>query len=122
MCFAYTAIEEKYSYIGSTLHLFGRGDGMNEHGLAVCQAGNGLPVGNFEGAQKAGVTGFSFGSLSAVYWKTAKLWMKRFIGLWMPRLVLISIAVPTVVFTVNPIALFTILLSDPTTAWTLSVR
>jgi predicted choloylglycine hydrolase len=33
---------------------------MNEKGLAVCQASNGLPVGNFEWGQKAGVTGFSF--------------------------------------------------------------
>lgn len=58
MCFSYTDIKGHYRYIGSVLHLFGRGDGMNEHGLAVCQAGNGLPVGNFEGGQKAGVTGF----------------------------------------------------------------
>ena len=58
MCFSYTAIDGRYRYIGSSLHLFGRGDGMNEHGLAVCQAGNGLPVGNFEGGQKPGVTGF----------------------------------------------------------------
>ncbi|MHC1723536.1 MAG: C45 family autoproteolytic acyltransferase/hydrolase [Aminipila sp.] len=60
MCFAYTAIDGKYSYIGSTLNLFGRCDGMNQYGLAVCKASNGLPVGNFEGGQKAGVTGFSF--------------------------------------------------------------
>jgi predicted choloylglycine hydrolase len=60
MCFAFTDIKGKYRYIGSTLNLFGRCDDMNEHGLAVCKASNGLPVGNFEGGQKAGVTGFSF--------------------------------------------------------------
>lgn len=60
MCFAYTAIDGKYRYIGSTLNLFGRCDGMNEHGLAVSIACNGIPVGNFEGGLKAGVTSFSF--------------------------------------------------------------
>lgn len=60
MCFAYTNIIGKYKYLASTLNLFGRCDGMNEHGLAVCKASIGLPVGNFEGGQKAGVTGFSF--------------------------------------------------------------
>jgi predicted choloylglycine hydrolase len=60
MCFASTAIEGRYRHIGSTLNWFGRGDGMNEWGLAACKASNGLPVGNFEGGQKAGVTGFQF--------------------------------------------------------------
>lgn len=60
MCFAFTDIKGKYRYIASSLNLFGRCDGMNQHGLSVCKASNGLPVGNFEGGQKAGVTGFSF--------------------------------------------------------------
>lgn len=60
MCFAYTNVTGKYKHIASTLNLFGRCDGMNEYGLAVCKASIGLPVGNFEGGEKAGVTGFSF--------------------------------------------------------------
>lgn len=60
MCFAYTNVTGKYRHIASTLNLFGRCDGMNEHGLSVCKASIGLPVGNFEGGQKAGKTGFSF--------------------------------------------------------------
>jgi predicted choloylglycine hydrolase len=60
MCFSFTNIKGRYKHLGSTLNLFGRSDGINEHGLAVCKASNGLPVGNFTGGQRPGVTGFSF--------------------------------------------------------------
>lgn len=60
MCLVSTKIQGKYQYIGSLIYVFGRSDGINECGLAVAQAGNGLPVGNFEGGQKPGVTGFQF--------------------------------------------------------------
>lgn len=60
MCFARTKVKGKYSHIGSLLNLFGRCDGINDCGLAVCKASNGLPVGNFDGGQKPGITGFQF--------------------------------------------------------------
>lgn len=60
MCFAYTAVDGAFRHVGSTLNLFGRCDGINEHGLAVAIASNGLPVGNFPGGTPAGATGFSF--------------------------------------------------------------
>ncbi len=60
LCFAYTDIDGAFRHVGSLLNLFGRCDGMNEHGLAVCITSNGIPVGNFEGGRKAGVTGFMF--------------------------------------------------------------
>jgi predicted choloylglycine hydrolase len=39
---------------------FGRGDGMNEHGLAVSQTSAGMPVGNFEFAAKPAIVGLQF--------------------------------------------------------------
>lgn len=60
LCLATTEIVGKYKHIGSLVNLFGRCDGMNECGLAVAQASNGMPVGNFEGGQKPGCTGLQF--------------------------------------------------------------
>lgn len=60
LCFVYSDIEGTNKHIGSLLNLFGRCDGMNEHGLAVCMTSNGIPVGNFEGGRKAGADGFMF--------------------------------------------------------------
>lgn len=60
LCFVYSAIGSGYRHIGSLLNIFGRCDGMNEHGLAVCITSNGIPVGNFEGGRKPGVDGFMF--------------------------------------------------------------
>lgn len=55
-----TNVTGKYAHIGSLISMFGRGDGMNDQGLAVCQASAGMPVGNFEGGRKPAITGLQF--------------------------------------------------------------
>lgn len=39
-----TKIKGRYANIASSAWIFGRGDGLNEHGLAVSQSGVGIPV------------------------------------------------------------------------------
>ena len=67
-----TAINGKYRHTGSVSNLFGRSNGMNEHGLSICQASNGMPVGNFEGGLKSAVTGLHFWAIIRNLLETCK--------------------------------------------------
>jgi predicted choloylglycine hydrolase len=44
-----TSVDGKYAHIGFSTMLFGRCDGMNEHGLSVTMSAGGIPVGNAPG-------------------------------------------------------------------------
>lgn len=55
-----TRIKGRYAHIGSSMILFGRGDGMNEHGLVVSQSSAGMPVGALPMMRKPKVTGLQF--------------------------------------------------------------
>lgn len=55
-----TKIKGKYAHISSSIMQFGRGDGINEQGLAVSQTSSGVPVGNFDFAAKPAIVGLQF--------------------------------------------------------------
>ncbi|PZM65992.1 C45 family autoproteolytic acyltransferase/hydolase [Paenibacillus dendritiformis] len=55
-----TAIHGRYRHIGFSTVLFGRTEGMNEHGLCVTFSACGQPVGNMEGMRAAKVSGLQF--------------------------------------------------------------
>ncbi|MEA5009163.1 C45 family peptidase [Clostridium tyrobutyricum] len=55
-----TKVTGKYAHTGSLISMFGRGDGMNDQGLAACQASAGIPVGNFDGGRKPAIAGLQF--------------------------------------------------------------
>ncbi len=60
MTFCTTRIKGKYAHIGSSMILFGRGDGINDQGLSVVQGSAGMPVGQFEFMRKPAVVGLQF--------------------------------------------------------------
>lgn len=59
-CLTKTTVTGKYSHIGTNIMQFGRGEGMNECGLAVSQSSCGRPVNNYQGGKKPKVIGLQF--------------------------------------------------------------
>lgn len=56
-----TKINGKNAHLASSAWIFGRGDGLNEHGLAVSQSGVGIPVTrNMPNTPRAAITGLQF--------------------------------------------------------------
>lgn len=59
-CLSKTTVTGKYSHIGSNIIQFGRGEGMNECGLAVSQSACGRPVNNYQAGKTPKVVGLQF--------------------------------------------------------------
>lgn len=55
-----TKIKNRYAHIGSSMVLFGRGDGMNEEGLVVSMSSVGIPVGATPPFRKPMIKGLQF--------------------------------------------------------------
>ena len=56
-----TKINGKNAHVATSAWIFGRGDGLNEHGLAVSQSGVGIPVTrNMPNTQRAAIKGLQF--------------------------------------------------------------
>ncbi len=56
-----TKIKGKNAHVASSAWIFGRGDGLNEHGLAVSQSGVGIPVTrNMPNTARAAIKGLQF--------------------------------------------------------------
>ncbi|WP_010503211.1 C45 family autoproteolytic acyltransferase/hydolase [Paenibacillus elgii] len=55
-----TSVTGRYAHTGFSVCLFGRSEGMNEHGLCVTFSACGMPVGDAPGMRKAGARGLQF--------------------------------------------------------------
>ena len=55
-----TSIEKAYKHTGFSVFLFGRTEGMNEHGLCVTFSACGMPVGNAPGMRPPRASGLQF--------------------------------------------------------------
>lgn len=61
MMISTTRIKGRYAHVASSAWIFGRGDGLNEHGLGVSQSGVGIPVtSNMPNTSRSAITGIQF--------------------------------------------------------------
>jgi len=63
LCLCTTRIHGKPAHVGFSTLLFGRGEGMNEHGLSVTTSSGGMPVGAVEGMRPPIQDGLHFWAL-----------------------------------------------------------
>lgn len=59
-CLMKTQIKDKYIHIGTSMLLFGRDDGFNEHGLSITMSSCGIPIANLPNMKKATTTGLQY--------------------------------------------------------------
>ncbi|MGL6199311.1 MAG: C45 family autoproteolytic acyltransferase/hydrolase [Lachnospiraceae bacterium] len=59
-CLVKTSVKGKYTHMGTSVVLFGRDDGFNEHGLAVTTSSCGFPVGPMSNMRAPKLKGLQF--------------------------------------------------------------